>query len=346
MKKFLVIGIYFTFSILNLSGQITAIFVNDNTVDEESSLKVFTLIEQYLGTCAYFNATEEDRSPNFSELEPFNLVIWYCGTDEDDLYFWNGNYQDNPELSEYLDQGGNLWLMGRGFLNARYIKPPRNFNKDTFIYNYLGVSRWSSESYTSDNGMGAPELLRAYATLVNTLTLEKIEWEDPPEPMVDGCELIEGCHEAYYFGPGGYTLYGQPTAFYFHTSRNKNMTFTFDPYRMNSNGNLSTLLSDVLRFYEDILSDVGETGELIKSLKVYPIPADQVLNVDFIPTGSTLLRLLSARGEVVSEKLIIDSKGKLMQTQFDVRGLSNGIYLLSIENSVGKMGRKIVVSKK
>lgn len=331
---------------LNLSGQITAIFVNDNSVDAESSLKVFTLIEQYLGACAYFDAVLEGRSPDFSELEPYNLVIWYCGTDEDDLYFWNGNYKDNPELIEYLDQGGNLWLMGRGFLNARYIKPPRNFNEDTFNYKYLGVSRWSSESYTSDNGMGAPELLRAYATVVNTLTLEKIEWEDPPEPMVDGCELIEGCYEAYYFGPGGYALYGQPTAFYFHTSRNKNMTFTFDPYQMNSNGNLSTLLSDVLRFYEDVLSDIGEAGELIKSLKVYPIPADLVINVDFVSTGSTKLQLLSSKGEVVSGRLFEDTKGKLIQTQFDVSGLSNGIYLLNIENSFGKMGRKIVINRK
>jgi len=118
-----------------------------------------------------------------------------------------------------------------------------------------------------------------------------------------------------------------------------------NPYQMNSNGNLSTLLSDVLRFYEDVLSDVGETNELIKSLKVYPNPSDGIVNVEFKSSGSTQLQLLSADGQVVEEKVIENSNSHVMQTQFDVGGLGEGIYLLSVENSFGKVGRKVVVKK-
>lgn len=324
-------------------SQVNAIFINDNSVSEENSLTVFGLLEQYLGTLTYFDAVQQQRSPDYSELKPYNLVIWYCGTDEDDLYFWNGNYKDNPNLIEYLNNKGNLWLMGRDFLNARYIKPPRNFQNGTFLYDYLGIEKWMSESYTSDNGTGDPELILSNGTLLNTLTLETLNWKTPPEPMVDGCGLITECYKAYIFGPSGYQLYGQPAAFYYPTSLFKNTTFTFDPAALDSKGNLSTLLSDVLRFYEDILSDIDDFAKAENKLKIFPIPTSDVLTINFDYQNSFSIKISTIQGNIVKEKKIDKANAGDQYIQINVKDLMNGIYLLTIETEDGTLNRKIVV---
>lgn len=345
MKKFTLLLFSFLFTIMVAKSQVKAIFVNDNSENQENSLIVYGLLEQYLGTLVYFDAIQNKRSPNYEELKPYNLVIWYCGSDEDDLYFWNGNYQDNPHLIEYLNNRGNLWSMGRGFLNARYIKPPRTFNDGTFLNDYLGIKGWLSESYTSDNGIGSPELALYNGTPLNTLTLKKIEWKSPPEPLVDGCGLVEGCYNAYIFAPAGYPLYGQPTAFYFPSTLFKNTTFTFDPVSMNSIGNLSTLLSDVLRFYEDILSDVDDFAEAQKSLKIFPNPAADILNIEFNYPGESTLKLSTLQGMILKQNIDAQANGSILKTQLSIGDLDDGVYLLSVETEDGVFNRKVIVKK-
>ncbi len=258
MRKFTILLFVMLLGTLVSLGQITAMFVNDNSLDEESTELIYKLLEQNLGTLPYFDAIDSARSPSAAEMQDFNLVIWYCGADEDDLYFWNNNNQDNPNLEAYLNNGGSLWTIGSGFLNARFIKPPREFKSGTFIHDFLGVAKWSSETYTSDNGLGVPELASLSGSPVNTITLDIINWEDPPERFIDGCELVEGCSGVYVCAPNTYALHGEITAYYFPDSKFKNMTFTFDPAVMDSKGDISNVLSDILRFYEAILSDVDE----------------------------------------------------------------------------------------
>lgn len=136
--------------------------------------------------------------------------------------------------------------MGRGFLNARYIKPPITYISGSFLCDYLGINNWLSESSTSDNGSGSPDLAIYPTTPLNTLTLETIEWNVPFEPYVDGCGLVEGCYSAYVFAPEEYPLYGQLAAFYFSTPNFKNTTFTFNPAAISTTGILNILLIDVL----------------------------------------------------------------------------------------------------
>jgi hypothetical protein len=345
MKKLILSFSFFLFGISIAQCQVKAIFVNDNSDNEENSLIVFGLLEQYLGTIAYFDAVQQERSPDYSELEPYNLVIWYCGTDEDELYFWDGDAQGNPNLTEFLNNKGNLWLMGRGFLNARYIKPPRTFNSGTFMYDYLGVNSWLSESATSDNGSGSPELARYPTTPLTTLTLETIEWNVPFEPYVDGCGLVEDCYNAYVFAPEEYPLYGQPTAFYFSTPNYKNTTFTFDPAAVSSTGILNILLIDVLRFYEDVLSDIDEIGLTKSNFSVYPNPASNFINVEFFYSGNSSLTISSPGGTVLTKKKLPNSNNGLINFVLPIQDFKDGIYLLSIETEDGILSRKFIVNK-
>ena len=325
-------------------GQITALFVNDNSIDEVNTETIYKLLEQNLGTLPYFDAVDSARSPRAAEMEPYKLVIWYCGADEDDLYIWNNNHQDNPFLMEYLDNGGSLWTIGSGFLNARYIKPPREFKDGTFLNDYLGVTKWSAETYTDDDGFGVPELVIKPGTPVNTLTLNIVNWEVPPERFVDCCELVEGCFGAYICGPNTYMFHGEITAFYY-SDNFENMTFTFDPYAMDSQGDMNVLLSDILRFYEEILSDVDETNGKIKSLKLYPNPALDILNIEFALIGEGKVLLIDILGNVLRQKYFSSTGNSLISTQLSVSDIPGGVYFLRVESPVGVISKSVVLAK-
>jgi len=345
MKRLIFLLTFILFGTLFSTAQITAIFVNDNSVSEENTEIIFQIIEQYLGTLAYFDAVQNDRSPNYSELEPYNLVVWYCGIDEDDLYFWNDSFEDNPYLIEYLDNGGSLWMMGRGFLNARYIKPPRNYSDGTFLNDYLGINKWAVESFTSDNGLGVPSLIISPDNNINTLSLNILEWKNPPEPMVDGCKLVDGCSMAYIFAPGGYELYGESCAFYFPDKGFKNITFTFDPASLDSKGNASTLLSDVLSFYEDVLSSVDDIETIENSLKIFPNPSSGILNIEFEYSGETTIKLTDIVGNAVRERIMSGTQPGKVNARFQVGDLPSGIYFVRIENSTHSFSKKVMITE-
>lgn len=345
MKKSFLIAVLFIISNLIVSGQVNGLFVNDNKVSEQNTETIYQILEQYLGTLAYFDAIDSARSPKLSDMADYNLVIWYCGADEDDLYFWNGNHQDNPYLAEYLDNGGSLWVMGSGFLNSRYIKPPRNFEGGTFLFDYLGVNKWSVESYTSDNGQGAPELVISSGNPVHTLTLDIIKWENPPERFIDGCDLVEGCSAAYIFGPNTYDLYGEKPAFYYPHKKFDNITFAFDPAAMDSKGDMSYLLSDVLIFYNQILSGIEEDLILEKSMRIYPNPASNIINIDIGLPGQFQYKLIDILGNVVREDNFTDFNAAQSNTEITVDDLPGGIYLLRVEGASAVVSKSVVLTR-
>jgi len=327
--------------VIRVPAQVNALFVNDNSTEEESTEMVFGIIEQYLGELAYFNAVDSARSPDYDEMAAYNLVIWYCGIDEGNLYLWNGKYEDNSHLMEYMDKGGSFWLMGRDFLNARFIKPPRNYSEGTFLHDYLGITRWSSESYTSDNGLGCRVMLEDDSCPVGN-SLDSLNWMDATESMVDGCELAEGGSRYYYFGPGAYTLYGEPTAFYFKRQQTGNMTFAFDPARMDSKGNASTLISDVLQYYEGVL-DVSLFDFDKHTLSVYPNPAIDHIMVEVPLEGAFTLKLYDQEGKLVT---IRTGKSGAADTRLSipVSGLSPGLYLLTLTGGRSAMSARVLVA--
>ena len=337
---------FFTFVLIysfSTFAQLNALFVNDNSVNEADTELIYGILEQYLGTLDYFDAVENERSPNFAEMSHYKLVIWYCGSDEDGLYFWNGGFEDNPNLEEYLDFGGSLWLMGVDFLNARYIKPPREFSEGNFLFDYLGIEKWSVEAYTDDNGMGVPVLLVDTDSPADP-SLDSLNWENPPEPFVDGCKLLNGCYRTYRFGPAGYMLYGEPAAFYYPAQKFQNMTFTFDPARMDSKGNMSTLLSDILMFYEEILSGVEDITAAEGFIRLFPNPATDRINIE-IESGRLLnVKLIDLVGNVRREKSLQHFNAINHQTSFKVDDLPGGIYFVRVETQARVYSKLAVIA--
>jgi hypothetical protein len=69
-------------------------------------------------------ATEGDY-PTAADLAGYTTVVWYCDNNGGPFYEYmldptDPDYIDNP-LDDYLDAGGNLWLMGGEVLYAAYV---------------------------------------------------------------------------------------------------------------------------------------------------------------------------------------------------------------------------------
>lgn len=78
----------------------------------------------------------------------------------------------------------------------------------------------------------------------------------------------------------------------------------------------------------------------ITRLKVYPVPADEALNVSFETSASWSVRLISLMGQTVGET---HASGGTGQVRLDVSGLPAGIYLLEVMQGEARYVRKVEV---
>ena len=175
--------------------------------------------------------------------------------------------------------------------------------------------------------------------------MDSISWENPPERFVDGCELLEGCYRTYKLGPTGYQLYGEAAAFYYPAQKFKNITFTFDPATMDSKGNMSTLLSDILMFYEEILSDVETYSGSDDFIKLFPNPATDVINIEIDSKGTVNARLIDMVGNLIQEKSFNQQSMNIGNITFNVEDLPGGIYFIRVETQSRVYSKLAVISR-
>lgn len=68
----------------------------------------------------FFDVVGSIVSLFIEEFCNYDLVIWYIFVDLDNFYLWNELDEDNGNLEFYLEEGGNLWLIGFDFLYDCY----------------------------------------------------------------------------------------------------------------------------------------------------------------------------------------------------------------------------------
>jgi len=92
--------------------------------------------------------------PEYGDLSSYDLVIWFCGddgADGTDLAFWDGQDRDNQALIDYLDGGGDLWIIGLDWLFDRYGSAPNDFSLP-------GVLKWVDGCTPTGNGLSVYEM--------------------------------------------------------------------------------------------------------------------------------------------------------------------------------------------
>lgn len=91
-----------------------------------------------------------------------------------------------------------------------------------------------------------------------------------------------------------------------------------------------------------LTASLSSNDTVLNSLKVYPNPAKGIVNIDLAGsvTGETTYELFDVQGRKVISKISSNSVETL-----NVENLSDGIYMLSIQNGGAKTTKKLVINK-
>jgi hypothetical protein len=328
----------------NASAQF-ALFVNDNGLFSYNTDTILSSLSGAGIECDVFNARDSLRSPTAAEMQPYEIVIWYCSTDGVNNYFWNADDTDNNELMLYLETGGKLWLMGTDVLYDRYGSAPDVFVPGDFVYDYLGISDYNAQSYGDDGGLGVPQL--DPGQLWSPTPPPTIYWIYPTAWWVDGCTPVGNAVSIYNMGPESYPLYGLSSAVYNHydfQASEKELTFFFDPAIMDTYQNRVDLFWWTFNTifmpppgYEEL---PREAVKLITGKN----PANDKLQCK-IPESIEGTKFVISIADLSGKQIFSLANETRTEFNIDISSLNTGIYVLCVSNGKEACNQKFVISR-
>lgn len=261
--------------------------------------------------------------PSTTYLDSFDLVIWHTSTWGDTLYLWGKGDTTNTTLIHYLDQGGNVWLVGLDFLFDKFGGAPDNFLPGSFEYDYLGIDTYLSQSYADDGALGVSVLDPVPGPITGLSPLSG--WIFSTVWWVDGVDTVNGTLPVYAMGGTGYPLNGQPCATLntsLPTGSGKLLAFYFDPALLAADSTFSFLAGDVMNYFEGSTTEMETVGPQ-SHFQVYPNPS----------TGRvTVVSDISGWFEVkdITGKTCLEFRTEAgYPYQLDTSGMMAGMYLVT-----------------
>lgn len=283
---------------LSVQAQMSILFVDDSDDTFGNAETFYQAIEDAGYEAAYYDAVDEGNGPTISELESYDLVVWHTSTDGTELQLWEGNDQDNLDLISYLENGGKLWLVGLDFLYDRYGAPSTEFTAFDFVYDYLGIWVYTSQSYGNDGELGVPYVSPADGISISGLS--EINWSLETLWWVDGVTPTVGAEAIYEMsGDESYPLNGQVCAVLKHGLDNTVLTYLFD-LALATPEDLAQNTSSVLSYFENLVLSTKELPIAIKDV-VYPNPVRTYFRIRSENSADIKsIQVLSSMGEVVA----------------------------------------------
>lgn len=343
MKSKILITLFFTLFIstsVMSKAQFKVLFVNDNSLFASNTDTVLYALENTGYTIDVFNALDSLRSPTATEMNQYNLVIWYCSTDGVGNYFWNGDDSDNAELSAYLETGGMLWVMGTDFLYDRY-SAPHTFIPGDFVYDYLGTLEYHAQSYGDDGGLGVEQL---DLSSIGYTSLQTIHWTFPTAWWVDACAPLPSATSIYTMGPSGYVFENFSSAIWYSGSGHTVLSFFFDPALIDTYANREILFEEILSHFQLF---AGLENEVKKSEKIviYPNPATDVVHVSILNNMNNEPVDISISD--LTGRCLLAGKATTFNNEFILETLNipPGAYILRISNSTASAAGSLVISR-
>jgi hypothetical protein len=319
----------------SIFGQISIMFVDDNAINPENTEVVLSALDDAGVVYEKFDAVGQMRSPNYNEMEPYDMVIWYTGTDGVGRYLWNGDDTDNIDLMLYLQEGGWLWLMGLDFLYDRYATP-ETFAEGDFLYDFLGLETYFGQSYADDGNQGLPQLDLAAGSPITSIS--PLLWIFATLWYADACVPRAEAQPVYQMGPESYPLSDYYTAIFYNAPTHKALSFYFDPSLMDTDQNRIQLFLDVMAFFDNLVGvDDQDADVLINQLKIYPNPVVAGSPVKIFHKPATLhsqkVSVFDAMGnEIVSTGVSQNGDKIIVQT----KNLKPGIYIVKCGEVSGR----------
>jgi hypothetical protein len=280
-------------------------------------------------------------------LLKYDFVLWYAGNDGVDSLLWSYSRNDTGTLvfdtavfasgiKQYIDSGKVIWIDGIDVIYDAYGSAPDDFAPGDFVYDYLGISKYLSQSKADDGGLGVSYLLKDDNNSITSV--DTIDWTYSTLWYVDGYEITSDAHPLYVMGGASdYPLLGQVTSLY-----KDNVIFTnIRLGKVKSQEKVDALVKDIL--------DAAKNGTFVRGgsavvpsveaigFKVYPNPATDYVVVNSPDYTGYVVSLYDITGRQLMKKTY---RGKV---RISVGELTPGIYNLVIKTNKDVANQKLIV---
>jgi len=333
MKKYLLILLITLYFNHSGQSQISVLFVNDNGIQPSNTTTLLNYLNLSGYTYEVFDAVANSRSPYYSEMSNYDLVLWYISSDGVGRYFWNGTDTDNMVLADYLDNGGLLCVMGTDFLYDRY-STPYNFSQGEFAHDYLGIGEYFAQSYADDGFLGVEQLELMAGNEI--LGLNPVRWVFPTLWYVDACLPATGAVPVYRMGPPAYVFSNYFAGIANRQNGLNTLSFFFDPVHIDTQEHAVALFTGIRSYFTTVGVEIRQQVSPKETITVFPNPAaDKILiSLPAVKPETGYFSISDIFGRIV--KISEPDHRSINQVEIDISEFPKGFYVIRTKD--GKTG--------
>jgi len=339
MKKFLSFLIIFAFALTIANAQFKVMFVDDDDNGGEGATNFPLALTDWGGVFTSVDI-ESDGVPTYADMSTYDMVIWYTGRDGLDINLWDlsdttgvGNNQGytlikyNADLIQFADNGGIIWVDSPDGFYDVCPGTPSAFTAGSFVYDKLGISEYSVQSWDDDGNTGVSE---ANIAAGNTFsTLNTVQWAWSELHLADGFTITDDATSLYEMGPVGYIFEGKPMML----AKNNYITSSMRVARLGDGSTtdqsiINTFVGDIVTAAEagnfPAASSINEVSSL--TLTIYPNPATESVTINlFEINNATEISVYDITGRKILEQNINGQNKITINTSDFASGLYNVI---------------------
>jgi hypothetical protein len=273
-------------------------------------------------TYTTISVTNGTNPPALAELNSYQRVIWFCGTDGTDLGFWNAE----DDIRQYALTGKKLWIIGQDLLYALHGAPPVNFNNGDIELDIMGISGYLVQSFGNDGGEGCPQM--DVDPGVSGSFASPLTWIFTTLWWADGVNTGENTIPIYSMGPLSYALAEIPSMVYKRVPGSlKVMSTLFNPTAIATLPGRIQFIQQTLN-YMDLNTGLGELA-----------------NERFRLSSNPATGLVALEGQSLQGIEVLDLRGALVHTAnanganrhvISLDGWQSGLYMVSAISANGQ----------
>lgn len=350
MRTIYTLSLLLVFSLFATAQDLNILLVDDSDDFSNNTSVIANGLTNNQYDFDLFDAASASSSPNSFFLSNYDLVIWHTSTQQEDMLFWDietiepFQTTDNDDLLSYLEQGGNLWLIGNDFLFDRYSDAPDTFQLGDFVYDQLGILQYDAQAYADDDNFGLPIAQIEQGQPIPGLG--DINWVFPTLWWADAITPHPEAVTIYKMGFDNYLFAGATTGVWYDNGTSKTLTFLFDLARANNQGLVDNTVRSIIEYFTSVLTSTEELPVEVLDLEVYPNPVqDQsTVSLSLATSSQVQLSLVDVHGRQV-EILLPDTSlsAGLHQINWQpTAAMPNGMYFLQVTVN-GQIGSKAII---
>jgi len=338
-------GLVLLLSAINLYAQPSILLVDDSKDNFDNTGFLALALDSAGYAYTVFHADTEQTTPGADLMSQYDLVIWHTSTDGVGLFLWGNDGEENGDLQLYLEDGGNLWVIGNDFLFDRYGAAADTFQTGDFPYEYFGIERYVAQAYGDDGGIGVSSVAPATGQPADGLgelgwQFATLWWADAVAPRAEATPVY------LMQGGAGYPLQDMPAAVWYDNGTFRTMSFYFDLALVSDFALAKETMASVVGLFSNFVSSSAETQLVQSALGIAPNPFAQSvkLSLSLEQPSVASIKVLDLMGRELAQPL---KARQLAAGDYDfqwtpAQALANGVYLARIEIN-GKTAAKYIV---